>query len=105
LLTARAAGVQPIDTAYVDFRDEAARSPASRASRAEGFTERLAIHPAQVPAINENYIPSPEEIEHARRVVAPFEAAPGAGTIGLDGKMIDVPHLKQARAVLEQAKA
>jgi citrate lyase subunit beta / citryl-CoA lyase len=103
LLAARAAGVQPIDTLYVNFRDEAGLRASSKASRAEGFTGRLAIHPAQVQAINESYMPSAEEIEHARRVVAAFEAAPGAGTVGLDGKMIDIPHLKQARAVLELA--
>jgi citrate lyase subunit beta / citryl-CoA lyase len=103
LLAARAAGIQPIDTVHVDFRDEAGLRSSSRASRAEGFTGRLAIHPAQVPVINESYLPSAEEIEHARRVVAAFDAAPGAGTVGLDGKMIDVPHLKQARAVLGEA--
>jgi citrate lyase subunit beta/citryl-CoA lyase len=103
LLAARAAGVQPIDTLYVNFRDEAGLRASSQASRAEGFTGRMAIHPAQVAAINESYMPSPEEVEHARRVVAAFEAMPGAGTVGLDGKMIDIPHLKQARAVLDQA--
>lgn len=105
LLAARATGVQAIDTLYVNFRDEPGLRASSRASRAEGFTGRLAIHPAQVAAINECYRPSREEIEHAKRVVAAFDAAPGAGTVGLDGRMIDIPHLKQARAVLEQAKA
>jgi citrate lyase subunit beta/citryl-CoA lyase len=105
LLAAHAAGVQAVDTLYVDFRDEAGLRASSRASRAEGFTGRVAIHPAQVAAINESYMPSTEEIEHARRVIAAFEAAPGAGTVGLDGKMIDIPHLKQAQRVLGQAAA
>jgi citrate lyase subunit beta/citryl-CoA lyase len=103
LLAARAAGVQAVDTLYVDYRDEAGLRAASRASRAEGFTGRVAIHPAQVASINESYMPSAAEIEHAQRVVAAFEAAPGAGTVGLDGKMIDIPHLKQAQGVLSQA--
>ncbi len=103
LLAARAAGVQPIDTVYVDFRDEAGLRASSRASRSEGFAGRLAIHPAQVAVINESYRPSSEEVEHARRVVAAFDAQPGAGTVGLDGKMIDIPHLKQARSVLAEA--
>ncbi len=103
LLGARAAGVQAIDTLYVDFRDDDGLRAASRASRREGFTGRLAIHPAQVAAINESYLPSPAEIEHAHRVVTAFAAEPGAGTVGLDGKMIDLPHLRQAQAVLEQA--
>jgi citrate lyase subunit beta/citryl-CoA lyase len=105
LLAARAAGVQPIDTLYADFRNEAGLRAASRASRAEGFTGRLAIHPAQVAAINESYLPSPEEIERAHRVIAAFAAAAGAGTVGLDGKMLDIPHLKQAEALLEQTAA
>jgi len=103
LLAARAAGVQAVDTLYVNFKDEAGLRAASRASRAEGFTGRVAIHPAQVAAINESYMPSPEEIAHAQRVIAAFDAAPGAGTVGLDGNMIDIPHLKQAQGVLAQA--
>jgi citrate lyase subunit beta/citryl-CoA lyase len=105
LLAARAAGVQAVDTLYVDFRNEAGLRASSRASRAEGFTGRVAIHPAQVAAINESYMPSPQEIEHAQRVIDAFEAAPGAGTVGLDGKMIDIPHLKQAQGLLAQAQA
>jgi citrate lyase subunit beta/citryl-CoA lyase len=103
LMGARAAGVQAIDTLYADFRDEKGLRTASQASRADGFTGRLAIHPAQVPAINESYMPSAGEIEHARRVVAAFDASPGAGSVGLDGKMVDIPHLKQARALIQQA--
>lgn len=103
LLAAHAAGVQAIDTLFVDYRDEAGLRAASRASRAEGFTGRLAIHPAQVAPINESYSPSAQELEHARRVVDAFAAAPGAGTVGLSGKMLDVPHLRQAQRVLQQA--
>jgi citrate lyase subunit beta/citryl-CoA lyase len=105
LLAAHAAGVQAVDTLYVNFRDEEGLRASSRASRAEGFTGRIAIHPAQVAAINESYMPSPEEIEHAHRVIAAFAAAPGAGTVGLDGKMIDIPHLKQAQRVLGEGAA
>ena len=103
LMGARAAGVEPIDGLYADFRDEAGLRAASQASRAEGFTGRLAIHPAQVPAINESYTPSAAEIEHARRVVAAFQGAPGAGAVSLDGKMIDIPHLKQAHELIRRA--
>jgi citrate lyase subunit beta/citryl-CoA lyase len=103
LLGAHAAGVQAIDTLYVNFRDEDGLRASSRMSRAEGFTGRIAIHPAQVTAINESYMPSTAEIDHAHRVIAAFAAEPGAGTVGLDGKMVDIPHLKQAQAVLAQA--
>ena len=103
LLGAKAAGVQAIDTLYVDFRDETGLRATSRAARAEGFTGRLAIHPAQVAAINESFLPSAEEIAQAERVVAAFAAAPGAGTVAIDGRMTDLPHLTQARAVLAAA--
>ncbi|WP_353204984.1 CoA ester lyase [Sphingomonas sp.] len=105
LMGAKAAGVQAIDTLYVDFRDEAGLRETSRAARGEGFTGRLAIHPAQVAAINESFLPSAEEIAHAARVVAAFAAAPGAGTVAIDGRMTDLPHLKQAQAVLALAAA
>ncbi len=105
LLAAHAAGVAAIETLYVDFRDDEGLRASCRAARAEGFTGRIAIHPAQVAGINESFLPSPEEIEHAHRVVAAFAAEPGAGTVGLDGKMIDIPHLKQANSVLAQAAA
>lgn len=104
LLAAHAAGVQAIDTLYVDFKDDAGLRAASRAARAEGFTGRIAIHPAQVAGINESFSPSPEEIEHAEHVLAAFAAAPGAGTVGLDGKMLDIPHLKQAQHLLAQVR-
>ena len=103
LLAAHAAGVQAIDTLYVDFRNEDGLRASCRAARSEGFTGRLAIHPAQVPIINECFSPSVEEVDHAKRVLAAFAANPDAGTVGLDGKMIDIPHLKQARRVLAQA--
>jgi citrate lyase subunit beta/citryl-CoA lyase len=102
-MAARAAGVEPIDTLYADYRDEAGLRASSRASRAEGFTGRLAIHPAQVAAINESYTPSAGEIEHARRVVAAFQESPGAGAVSLEGKMLDIPHLKQAQELIRQA--
>lgn len=104
LLGAKAAGVQAIDTLYVDFRDDAGLRASSRASRAEGFTGRLAIHPDQVAAINECYLPSPAEIDQARRVIDAFANAAGAGTVGLDGRMLDRPHLRQAEAVLAQIR-
>jgi citrate lyase subunit beta/citryl-CoA lyase len=100
LLAAHAAQVQAIETLYADFRDEDGLRRACRAARAEGFSGRLAIHPAQVAAINESFTPSEAEIDHARRVVAAFDAAEGAGVVGLDGKMLDIPHLKQARTIL-----
>ncbi|ANY19504.1 Citrate lyase subunit beta [Tsuneonella dongtanensis] len=100
LMAAHAAGVPAIETLQADFRDEAGLLASSRQARAEGFSGRLAIHPAQVGPINEGFTPSADEIEHARRVIAAFDAEPGAGVVGLDGKMLDMPHLKAARRTL-----
>lgn len=105
LLAARAAGVEAIDTLYVDFRDEDGLRQSSAWAADEGFAGRIAIHPAQVEPINASFAPSDAALDHARRVVAAFEAQPGAGTVGLDGKMIDIPHLKQAQKVLAKAEA
>jgi len=103
LLAAHAAGVPAIDTLYVDFRDDDGLIASSQAARAEGFSGRIAIHPAQVAGINAAFTPSDDEIAHARRVIAAFDAAGNAGTVGLDGKMLDIPHLKQAKATLAAA--
>jgi citrate lyase subunit beta/citryl-CoA lyase len=105
LLAAHAAGVQAIDTLYADFRDEAGLRQSSLAARAEGFSGRLAIHPAQVAIINECFTPTTAEVDHARRVLDAFAVSPGAGTVGLDGKMLDIPHRKQAERIIAEAKA
>ncbi|HWH22025.1 MAG TPA: CoA ester lyase [Allosphingosinicella sp.] len=100
LFGAAAAGVAPIETVYPAFRDlEGLRAYAARARR-DGFTGMMAIHPDQVPVINEAFTPSEAELADARAVVAAFEASPGAGALSLDGKMIDRPHLVQARRLL-----
>jgi citrate lyase subunit beta / citryl-CoA lyase len=100
LFGAAAAGVAPIETVYPAFRDlEGLAAYAARARR-EGFTGMMAIHPDQVPVINDAFTPSAAEIEHARRVVEAFEANPGAGALSLDGKMIDRPHLIQAKRIV-----
>ncbi|PZU56818.1 MAG: CoA ester lyase [Sphingobium sp.] len=105
LMAAHAAGVPAIETLYVDFRDEEGLFASCRAARAEGFAGRIAIHPAQVDAINRGFAPSAEEIAFARRVVEAFAANPDTGTIGIDGKMLDIPHLKQAQHILSQVEA
>jgi citrate lyase subunit beta/citryl-CoA lyase len=105
LLAAKACGVQAIDTLYVDFRDTAGLAGSCAAAAAEGFTGRIAIHPAQVETINKAFAPSDAAVEHAQRVIAAFEAGSGTGTVALDGKMIDIPHLKQARNVIAMHEA
>jgi citrate lyase subunit beta / citryl-CoA lyase len=100
LFAAAAADVAAIDTVFVDFRDLDGFERDSRRSRRDGFSGRMAIHPDQVAAINRCYAPSDAEIERARKIIAAFEANPGAGTLGIDGKMVDIPHLKAARKIL-----
>ena len=100
LAAAVAADAQPVDTLHPDFRDTPGLIASSRISCQQGFTGRLAIHPDQVAPINAAYTPDEAELAHARRVVEAFAAAPGTGVVGLDGKMLDMPHLKQARRLL-----
>ena len=100
LFAAGAAGVTAIDTIHADFRDLEGLERDCRRSRRDGFLGRMAIHPDQVETINRCYAPSAEEIAHARRIVDAFAANPGAGTLGLDGKMVDIPHLKAAQKTL-----
>jgi citrate lyase subunit beta/citryl-CoA lyase len=100
LFAASAAEVMAIDTIYADFRDSEGLERDCRRSRRDGFVGRLAIHPDQVAAINHAYAPSEAEVAHARKIVAAFEANPGAGTLGVDGKMVDLPHLKAAQKIL-----
>ena len=100
LLTAHAAGVAPIDTLQADFRDLEALDRGARASRADGFHGMLAIHPDQVPIINAAFTPDEEELTQARAIVEAFAADPAAGALQVDGKMVDRPHLEQARRLL-----
>ncbi len=104
LLAAAAAEVTAIDTVFTDFRDAEGLLRYAEGARRTGFSGMLAIHPAQVAVINTAFEPSTAEIEHAESIVELFDANPGAGTVGLDGKMIDRPHLAQAQRLLERAK-
>ena len=104
LAGAVAAGVQPVDGVFADFKDEDGLRAEAEAARREGFTGKLAIHPAQVPIINFAFTPSPEEVRHAEEIVAAFEAHPDAGVLSVGGKMVDRPHLVQARHVLERSR-
>jgi citrate lyase subunit beta/citryl-CoA lyase len=100
LAGAAAAGVAPIETIHGDFRDLDGLAKVAAKARRAGFRGMMAIHPDQVPVINRAFSPSENELERAERIVAAFAANPGAGTIGLDGSMLDMPHLKRAQAVL-----
>lgn len=100
LMAAANAGVPALDTLYADFRNPEGLTQACRISRRDGFLGRLAIHPAQVAGINAAFAPSDEDLALARRIIAAFEENPDLGTIGIDGVMYDIPHLKAARKTL-----
>ena len=105
LAGAAAARVQAIDTVTVDFRNVVALRRESEEARRDGFTGKMAIHPAQVPIINEVFTPSAAAVAQARAVIAAFEAQPNKGTVGIDGLMYDRPHLDRARQLLARAEA
>ncbi len=108
LSTARAIDAQPVGVLFVNFRDLEGLEADCLRDRRAGFIGKIAIHPAQSEVINRAFTPSEEEVAYARRVIEVFEQNPSLGTVGLDGKMLDMPHLKQARNVLdmvEQIKA
>ncbi|MGO4395823.1 CoA ester lyase [Variovorax sp. M-6] len=104
LATARAIDVQPVGVVHLNFRDHAGLEADCLRDRRAGFIGKVAIHPDQCEIINRAFTPSPEEMVHARRVVDLFEKDPGLGTVGLDGVMLDMPHLKQARNLLALAE-
>jgi citrate lyase subunit beta/citryl-CoA lyase len=104
LIAAAAAGVPAIDTVYTDFRDHEGLAAYAGRARRDGFGGMLAIHPAQIDVINQAFTPTAEEIERADRIVALFGENPGAGTLSMDGAMIDRPHLLQAERLLARAR-
>lgn len=103
LFAAANAGVAPIESIHANFRDIEGLESVGRASRRDGFLGQMAIHPDQVETINRCFTPSDEEIVEARKIVGAFAANPEAGTLGIDGKMYDMPHLKAAQKILAAA--
>ncbi len=103
LAGAHAAGVAPLDTVHTAVRDGAALVAESAQAAADGFFGKMAIHPAQVPIINDAFTPSAQALAEARRIVAAFAADPDAGVLSLDGRMVDRPHLENARRLLARA--
>lgn len=103
LIAASAAGVPAIDTVYTDYKNTKGLARFATNARRDGFEGMLAIHPGQIEIINEAFVPTSDETERAQRIVDLFAANPDAGTLGLDGEMIDRPHWLQAKRILETA--
>ena len=91
-----------MDQVHMNFRDLDGERRDAVASRAVGFSGKAAIHPSQVPIINEVFSPTPEEVEHARRVAAAFDEArsAGIGCVMLGGQVVEQPILERAERVL-----
>ena len=103
LLGAAAAGVDAVDSVFTNFRDMAGLEAECRMARRDGFVAKMAIHPAQVPVINEAFTPSQEAIDKAKAVIEAFKANPGAGVVGVNGEMLDRPHQLRAERLLRRA--
>jgi len=104
LAGAVAAGVQPVDGVFADFRDSEGLEVEARAAAVEGFGGKLAIHPDQVAVINAAFTPSAAELATAQIIVDAFAADPTAGVLSVDGRMVDRPHLIQAQRVIARAQ-
>jgi citrate lyase beta subunit len=107
LLAARAAGIDAYDTPWFEYEDMAGLERSARRVRQMGFDGKTAIHPKQVPVINEMFAPTPSEIARARRIIAAMEEALSQGryVAALDGGMVEALHLTEARRTLERAEA
>jgi citrate lyase subunit beta/citryl-CoA lyase len=104
LFAAAASAVIAVDAVYTNFRDSAGLKQEAIEALRSGFSAKAAIHPDQIAVINEAFTPSAADIEAARRVIEAFDAAPGAGVVAVDGKMLDRPHYRTAQRVLARAR-
>lgn len=104
LFAANASEVQAVDTVYPNFRNAEGFRRECLAARRDGFTAKMAIHPDQVATINEIFTPSPEQVARARAIVDAFAAQPDAGVLGVNGEMLDRPHLRRAEKLLARVK-
>lgn len=105
LASAATAGVQAIDTVFTDIHDREAFRRECGAARRDGFSGKMAIHPSQIPIINEAFTPSSDAVRHANAIIEAFAANPEAGVVAIRGVMVDKPHLTRAKHVLERASS
>ncbi|MBR0830046.1 CoA ester lyase [Bradyrhizobium manausense] len=103
LMAAAAAEVAPIDTVYTDIDNLAGLEAETRAARRDGFSAKALIHPKHVDIVNAAFAPTEAERTWAEKVIAAFADNPNAGTLRLDGQMIDKPHLRAAQKILGQS--
>ncbi|MCH9764557.1 MAG: HpcH/HpaI aldolase/citrate lyase family protein, partial [Alphaproteobacteria bacterium] len=103
-MTAAAANVAAIDTIYIDLRDQPGLAREAADAASDGFTGKLAIHPDQVAVINDAFTPTPGEIARASEIVEAFSESNSTGVLTMDGEMLDRPHLRRAKRILERAR-
>jgi citrate lyase subunit beta / citryl-CoA lyase len=103
LFAAAAAEVMAIETVYVDFRNLEGLRRDTEQARRDGFSGRLAIHPAQVGVINDVFTPTADALAKAKAIISAFAAAPASGVVAIDGVMYDRPHLLRAERLLASA--
>jgi citrate lyase subunit beta/citryl-CoA lyase len=105
VIAARAAGVQPMDAVFMDFRNLDALRTECELARRVGYVAKVAIHPAQVPVIHEVFTPTADEVAHHRRIIDEFERAleAGSASISVDGRMVDYAVARVARSILARA--
>jgi len=108
-LAAKAAGVRSFGLlrTVADYGDLAAVEQSAREARALGFDGASCVHPSVVPILNRAFSPSGEELDRASRLIAAADEAKarGEGAFAFEGKMVDEPVVKRARALLERAGA
>jgi len=107
LLSSRAAGVPyPMEAVFMDFRNPDGLRVECELARTLGYIGKVAIHPAQIPVINDVFTPSPEVVEYQRKVLAAFEEAEaqGSASIAVDGKMVDYAVARVARTIIARAE-
>ncbi|NNF80562.1 MAG: CoA ester lyase, partial [Rhizobiales bacterium] len=104
LIAAHAARVEAIDTVHINYKDHEGLKRECDAALRDGFTAKMAIHPAQVPIINEAFTPFKSDVESSRELVEAFAKAGNPGVLGIDGQMYDRPHLMRAQKVVARAE-
>ena len=105
VMAAASVGAQALDAVFTDLDDLATLRRDCDRARALGFHGKMAIHPRQVPVINEAFTPSAADVERARRVVDAFEkaAAAGEGVTRMEGEMVELPIVERARRTIALA--
>ena len=105
ILASRAADIEPLDSSYSDIENTEGLLNSCYEARALGFTGKSVIHPSQIPYVKKAFLPSDEEVQYAKAVIAAYEESlkAGKGAVAIDGQMIDIPVVEKARRIIEES--